>query len=117
MRQPVAGSRGDLLRKYFRVGLVEIAPRGLLGLHMTGEFRLAALHQFPFGPTLTVHGFVARIHVVVREVISAYLILGNRRGSRAPEEGGSPWQGLHQASAVELSHVGHKANVNATNGE
>ncbi len=67
---PVIGGRGDLARHGLRVGFILVAPGRHARLAMAGEARLGALDQLPFGPARPVRGLVARVDVVVGEVVA-----------------------------------------------
>jgi len=53
-----------------RIRLVLVSPDGNLRLFMSGKTRPGLLDQLPFGPTRSVHLLVARINVVIREIVT-----------------------------------------------
>ena len=67
--EPVVGGRVDLLLHDLGIGLVLVAPRRHLGLHVSGEPRPGLLDQLPLRPPLAVGLFVARVDVVVGKVV------------------------------------------------
>ncbi len=67
---PVVGGRGDLARHGLWVGFILVAPSRHARLVMAGEARLGALDQLPLGPARAVRGLVARVDVVVGEIVA-----------------------------------------------
>ena len=66
----VVGGRGDIACHGLRVGFILVAPDRHAWLAMAGEARLGALDQLPLGPARAVRGLVARVDVVVREIVA-----------------------------------------------
>lgn len=81
--QPMIGSGIDFLRENLRVGFVLISPERNLWLMVARESRSRVFDQVPLCPLWAVGVLVARIDVIVAEVIGGDLILrGSIRNSR-----------------------------------
>jgi hypothetical protein len=69
---PVIRRRIDLFFHNERIGLVLMAPEWNLRLLVPGKARASLLNQMPLGPSRPVHFLVARINVVIREIVTPH---------------------------------------------